>query len=88
MNLINAAATFVGEAQTETGVRCMEMKIPVQGSKAVEVPVFLIPPGPQVRLSCPKPMKKAARSSFTGRLYPQKRQQNVCCADTTAPNCA
>ena len=36
MNLINAAATFVGEAQTETGVRCMEMKIPVQGSKAVK----------------------------------------------------
>ena len=33
MNLINAAATFVGEAQTETGVRCMEMKIPVKAPR-------------------------------------------------------
>ena len=63
---------------------------PVQGSKAVEVPVFLILPGPQVRLSCPKPMKKAAQSFSQVVSLPCKSDNRMYVAPTqplqTVPN--
>ena len=90
MNLINAAATFVGEAQTETGVRCMEMKIPVQGSKAVEVPVFLIPTRSSGETFVPEAYEKGCTILFTGRLYPCKSDNRMYVAPTqplqTVPN--
>ena len=82
MNLINAAATFVGEAQTETGVRCMEMKIPVQGSKAVEVPVFLIPTRSSGETFVPEAYEKGCTILFTGRLYPCKSDNRMYVAPT------
>ena len=72
MNLINAAATFVGEAQTETGVRCMEMKIPAQGTKAVDVPVFLIPTRSSGETFVPEAYEKGCTILFTGRRIPAK----------------
>lgn len=90
MNLINAAATFVGEAQTETGVRCMEMKIPVQGAKAVEVPVFLIPTRSSGETFVPEAYEKGCTILFTGRLYPCKSDNRMYVAPTqplqTVPN--
>jgi len=82
MNLISATATFVGETQTETRVRCMEVKIPAQGSKALEVPVFLIPTRSSGETFVPEAYERGAMILFTGRLYPCKTDNRMYVAPT------
>jgi hypothetical protein len=83
MNLITATATFIGPAQTESGVRCMHLEIQNQGTKALPVPVYLIPTRAAGDTFVIDAYEHGTTLLFTGRLYPSKSDHKMYIAPTT-----
>ncbi len=80
MNTILCTASYVGEIFTESGLRFMEVKIPVSGKNGAPAPLYLIP-------------NKAAGDTFdafapgcnlliSGRLYPNRNDYKMYVAPT------
>lgn len=83
MNLITATATFIGPAQTESGVRCMHLEIQNQGAKALPVPVYLIPTRAAGDTFVIDAYEHGTTLLFTGRMYPSKSDHKMYIAPTT-----
>ena len=83
MNLLLASAKFIGSAQTESGVRCMHVEIQNQGSKALPVPVYLIPTRAAGDTFVIDAYEPGTHLLFTGRMYPSKSDYKMYIAPTT-----
>ena len=83
MNILSATAKFVGTAQTENGVRCMHVEIQTMGSKALPIPVYLIPTRAAGDSFCPDAYEAGTTLIFTGRMYPSKSDYKMYIAPTT-----
>tara|TARA_Y100000015_G_C2378818_1_gene83925 strand:+ start:279 stop:995 length:717 start_codon:yes stop_codon:yes gene_type:complete len=72
MNLIHAIGTYIGEAKTEDGIRCMEVQIPGGSPKQNNIPLFLLGTFAAGDTFVPDAYEKGSSILFSGRPYPYK----------------
>ena len=82
MNILSATAQFVGTAQTEGGVRCLHAEIQTMGSKALPVPIYIIPTRAAGESFVPEAFDPGDNLIFTGRMYPNKSDFKMYIAPT------